>query len=68
MNFVDSAHAVCATGRRHAVDIAAPINRNSCARARSIVAAGERMDDCLSPRSAGLSQFVNHSATAFTAT
>ena len=68
MNFVDSAYAVCATGRGHTVDIAAPIYRDPCARARAIVAAGERMNDCLVPNPAGLGELVHHSATAFTAT
>ena len=68
MDFVDRAYAVCATGRRHTVDISAPIYRDSRARARAIVAAGERMNDCLVPRPAGFGQLVHHSAAAFTAT
>ena len=49
MDFVNRAYAVCATGGSHAIHISAPIDSDSRARARSIVAACERMDDCLSP-------------------
>ena len=68
MDFVDRAYAICAASRRHTVDISAPIYRDSRARARAIVAAGERMYDCLVPRPAGFGQLINHSAAAFTAT
>ena len=68
MDFVNRAYAVCAASRGHTIDISAPIYRDSCAWARAIVAAGERMNDCLVPRPAGLGELVDHSAAAFTAT
>ncbi len=52
MDFVNRAYAVCATGGSHAIHISAPIDSDSRARARSIIAASERMNDGLRPRAA----------------
>src|SRR5947207_8762158 len=46
MNFVNRPYAVRATGWGHTENIAVPIDSNSRARARSIVAASKRVDDC----------------------
>src|SRR5439155_2179652 len=65
-DFVNRAYAVCATGGSHAIQISVRIDSDSRAGARSIVAASERMDDCLSPRAARVRQLVHYAATAFT--
>ena len=52
MKFVNRACAVRATGGSHAIQISAPIDSDSRARPRAIVAASKRMNDGLRPRAA----------------
>ena len=63
MKFVDSAYAVSATCRGHAIDISAPIYADSRAWARAILAAGEAIEHGLLPSVRRLAELENRAAS-----
>src|SRR5438045_8562131 len=63
MKFVDSAYAVSATCRGHAIDISAPIYADSRAWARAILAAGEALEHGLLPSVRRLAELENRAAS-----